>query len=74
VCFFIEGADISKNDGIYSRIYIAPKVSGSYHVTFIVSSGGSGSVFRKEETASVVNDGINISITIFRIKYTKYDA
>ncbi|XP_060596290.1 calcium-activated chloride channel regulator 4-like isoform X1 [Ruditapes philippinarum] len=53
------GADIAKNDGIYSRIYIAPKLSGPYHVTFIVSSGGSGSVFRKEETASVVNDELN---------------
>ncbi|XP_053377120.1 calcium-activated chloride channel regulator 1-like [Mercenaria mercenaria] len=52
------GADISKDDGIYSRIYIAPKLSGSYHVTFIVTAI-SGTAVRREETVMVGNNEHN---------------
>lgn len=52
---WISGVDVLKNDGIYSRVYLAPKLNGLYHVTFALS-GKSGSVFRKE-TFTVLNNG-----------------
>ncbi|KAL4226206.1 hypothetical protein ACF0H5_014192 [Mactra antiquata] len=46
------GTDISKDDGVYSRSFIPPNLSGPYHVTFLVS-GKFGQVFKKEESFTI---------------------
>ncbi|XP_060596289.1 calcium-activated chloride channel regulator 1-like isoform X2 [Ruditapes philippinarum] len=62
------GVDISKNDGIYSRTFIAPRINGSYHVTYMVTSNSTGDTqkekgyTKKDNTHSLIESNFQRQI------------